>query len=98
MFVAKGKTYVCSSLPTEDGPTGSEWTYQTNGWMNDELGELWFEEVFHDNCGEGRPQILILDGHSSHKTLAILMCAMENNISLLSLTPHTTHMLQSLDK
>ena len=47
MFVAKGKTSVClRSFRTEDGPIGSEWTYQTNGWMNDELGELWFEEVF----------------------------------------------------
>ncbi|WAR04799.1 hypothetical protein MAR_020660 [Mya arenaria] len=69
-----------------------------NGWMDDDIGERWFDEVFLQFCGPERPQLLILDGHSSHETLGILMRAMEENIHILSLPPHTTHIPQPLDK
>ncbi|WAR19331.1 hypothetical protein MAR_001169 [Mya arenaria] len=65
--------------------------------MDDAIGERWFDEVFLKFCEPKRPQLLILDGHSSHETLGILMRAIEN-VHILSLPPHTTHMLQPLDK
>jgi hypothetical protein len=37
---------------------------QKNGWMTDSIGERWFEEVFIAQCGDQRPQLLVLDGHS----------------------------------
>lgn len=99
MFVVKGKTSrSLYGFNTEAAPPSSTWLYQKNGWMDDQIGESWFREVFLKHCGPSRPQLLILDGHSSHETLAILMCAMEANIQLLSLPPHTTHHLQPLDK
>jgi hypothetical protein len=58
--------------------------------MDDNIGEQWFNDVFIKFCGPARPQLLILDGHSSHETLAILIRAMEENIHILSLPPHTT--------
>ena len=44
-----------------------------------------------------RPVILLLDGHSSHKTLAAIDFCRSHNVTLISFPPHTTHRLQPLD-
>jgi hypothetical protein len=99
MFVVKGKTArSVYGFNTKVAPEGSRWCWQPNGWMDDTIGERWFNDIFLQNCGTERPQLLILDGHSSHETLGILMRAMEENIHILALPPHTTHALQPLDK
>ena len=66
--------------------------------MTDSIGERWFEEVFLAQCGDQRPQLLVLDGHSSHESLAILELAIQHDIHILCLPPHTTHALQPLDR
>ncbi|XP_021339753.1 uncharacterized protein LOC110440970 [Mizuhopecten yessoensis] len=99
MFVVKGKTNLSiHGFNTAAAPSGTKWTHQDNGWMTDKIGEEWFRDVFLRECGDERPQILILDGHSSHESLAILELAKENNVSILCLPPHTTHILQPLDR
>ncbi|XP_045162342.2 uncharacterized protein LOC123527124 isoform X1 [Mercenaria mercenaria] len=106
-FWEKNATHVCCEgktsrslygFNTSAAPIGTRWAWQKNGWMDDNLGERWFNEVFLEFCGSERPELLILDGHSSHETLGILMRAMEENIHILALPPHTTHALQPLDK
>ncbi|XP_045181703.2 tigger transposable element-derived protein 6-like [Mercenaria mercenaria] len=99
MFIVKGKTpRSLYSFNTQAAPPGTKWSYQEKGWMTDQIGEQWFDTVFLQNCGTHRPQLLILDGHSSHESLAILQRAIEENIYILVLPPHTTHHLQPLDK
>ena len=44
-----------------------------------------------------RPVLLILDGHASHVTINVIKLAHENNIHLLCLPAHTSHILQPLD-
>ena len=34
------------SYATDEGPAGALWTWQTRAWMEDSLGEHWFQEVF----------------------------------------------------
>jgi hypothetical protein len=86
MFIVKGKTSKSShGFNTQQSPTGSMWGFQDKGWMTDALGEIWFRDIFLKHCGSARPQLLILDGHSSHETLAILDMAMQENIHILSL-------------
>lgn len=99
MLVVKGKT--TKSLygyNVEQAPPGTVFTFQKNAWMDGTIGLEWFSKVFMKNCGNERPQLLILDGHSSHETLELLEAAKANNIHLMSLPPHTTHYLQPLDR
>ncbi|XP_062595646.1 uncharacterized protein LOC134257003 [Saccostrea cucullata] len=99
LFIVKGKTSrSLHGFNTLAAPQGTRWHYQANGWMNDDIGEKWFEDVFLMECGTERPQLLILDGHSSHESLSIIELAIQNDIHILSLPPHTTHALQPLDR
>lgn len=99
MLVVKGKTRKClDACNVSAAPPGTYWSFQEKAWMNDEIGELWFRQVFLPNCGEQRPQLLVLDGHSSHESFGLLELAESQNIHIISLPPHTTHALQPLDK
>ncbi|CAC5414108.1 unnamed protein product [Mytilus coruscus] len=91
-IVAKGKTpRSLRSYNMPEGPENAEWRYQQKAWMDDELGEDWFNNLFLKHCGPQRPQILILDSHHSHETLGLLEAALANRIEVLALPSHTTH-------
>jgi len=99
MVIVKGKTSASlHGLNVGEAPAGTVFAFQENGWMTEELGEKWFRDVFLKQCGPERPQLLLLDGHSSHETLGLLELAVRENIQVLCLPPHTTHMLQPLDR
>ncbi len=86
MFVVKGKMQRCvNSVKTQDGPKGSSWTYQQKAWMEDELVIGWFQRVFLKQCGEERPQLLLLDCHHSHETLSLLEAAKAENIIIMAI-------------
>jgi hypothetical protein len=99
LFIVKGKTHKSlQSYGTHDGPAQSVWTYQSNAWMEDVLGQQWFEKVFLKHCGASRPQLLILDQHKSHEVTGLLERAVQENIIIMALPPHSSHWLQPLDK
>ncbi|GFO22224.1 pogo transposable element with krab domain [Plakobranchus ocellatus] len=99
MVIVKGKSpRSLASFNTMDAPKETVWGYQQSGWMEDDLGGQWFEKVFLKHCGPDRPQLLILDSHSSHDVIDLLERAAEENIHILALPPHTTHRLQPLDR
>ncbi|KIJ55419.1 hypothetical protein M422DRAFT_240032, partial [Sphaerobolus stellatus SS14] len=72
-----------------------------NGWTDDKICVQWFREVFVLWAKRERdptfPIIFVLDGHGSHKTSSMHAVAVENDIMLISLLPHTTHRLQPLN-
>jgi hypothetical protein len=72
-----------------------------NGWTDDFLCMQWFQKSFLPQASarntSGKPILLIYDGHGSHETHPLRQLAVDNNIILLSLPPHTTHKLQPLD-
>lgn len=99
MIITKGKTPRClRGFNVEQAPENCLWTFQKNGWIDDAIGEKWFDSVFLKYCGPERPQLLILDGHGSHETLAIIERAIAEDIIMISLPPHCTHVLQPLDR
>lgn len=66
------------------------------GWTNQELYLRWFK-FFIANIPPARPVLLIQDGHGSHLSLDVIQLATKNDIHLLCLPAHTTHLLQPLD-
>ena len=83
---------------TSEGVFGARYTYQEKAWMEDVLGVEWFKDHFLKHCGPHRPQLMLLDSHCSHETLGLIEAARENNITLLTFPPHTTHYLCPLDR
>ena len=46
---------------------------------------------------KARPVLVIQDGHASHMTIKLIELACTNDIHILCLPAHTTHILQTLD-
>lgn len=67
-----------------------------SGWINTELFLKWFKE-FVRGVGSERPVILIMDSHVSHVTPDVLEIASKNEIIIVTIPPHTSHILQPLD-
>ena len=71
-----------------------------NGWTDNVLGLRWLIEHFDPNTrarAAGRARLLIVDGHASHISYEFCKYALSNNIRLISLPAHSTHLLQPLD-
>ncbi|XP_030757952.1 uncharacterized protein LOC115883699 [Sitophilus oryzae] len=84
---------------TKDAPIGSIFVAHPSGWITVQ-GFLKWLNAFVDrvNPTEENPILLILDGHSTHKDLQVILYAKEHHVHMLSLPPHTTHKLQPLDR
>ena len=67
-----------------------------NGWINQELYIEWFK-FFIQNLPPARPVLLLQDGHGSHISIALIELARANDIHLLCIPAHTSHVLQPLD-
>ena len=65
--------------------------------MDEELFLTWFEEIVVVGTSHVRPTLLIMDCHGSRITYSVIKRAMEKNIKIILLAPHTTNVLQPLD-
>ena len=78
---------------------GSAGVTQHNGWMDGENFLAWlknFVEITRPT--EDSPILIVLDGHGSHKDLDVIDYSRANHLHLLSLSPHTIHKWQPLDR
>ncbi|KAJ8941044.1 hypothetical protein NQ318_015521 [Aromia moschata] len=66
------------------------------GWMATVIFNSWFEKFC--NMVPQRPLLVIMDGHVTHLDVGTIELAIHNNITLIKLPPHTTDLLQPLDK
>lgn len=75
-------------------------TATPSGWTNNQVGLAWLEQVFErytQRKALHRWRLLIVDGHSSHMTMAFIKYCDRHQILLLIFPPHATHVLQPLD-
>ena len=71
----------------------------SSGWTDSTLFITWLKHfVAFTGCSRQDPNIIVLDGHHSHKTLEAVLYCRENGIELLTLPPHSTHKMQPLDR
>ena len=70
----------------------------SKGWMDRSLFNDWFFDHFLTNIPTARPVLLLMDGHSSHYCPEVIRAAAAERVVLFTLPPHTTHLIQPLDK
>ena len=75
---------------------GTVFETSDNGWITQDIYLKWFK-FFVKSIPPARPVLLIEDGHSSHITLDVIELARKNDIYLLCLPSHSSHILQPLD-
>lgn len=98
LVVFKGKNIWEQWIPPENqifpnmGFVSSE-----NGWMETELFCNYFNKNFLRNCVPQRPILLIFDGHSTHLDIKLIESAVANDVTILKLPPHSSHLLQPMD-
>ena len=72
---------------------GWKFTATENAWTSDETAIEWLETVFLPQTMTSEPRLLILDGYGSHETTDFMYLCYQNNVHLLFLPPHTSHVL-----
>src|SRR4029434_5234741 len=75
-------------------------TATEKGWTNRDVALEWLQRVFIPLTRPQDPtqaRLLILDGHDSHTTDDFMWNCFNNNIYLVFLPAHTSHVLQPLD-
>ena len=95
---------ICPQAPFDYWfPPSSEcpdWYYgfTEKGWTNNGYSLGWLTEVFLPLTQRGdRWRILLLDGHGSHSTGEFQWECLSNQVALVYLLPHSTHLTQPAD-
>jgi len=80
-------------------PAGAIGVCSSNGWTDSSLFLKWLQHFVQvTRCSKESPQLLIMDGHASHKSLEGIIYARDNGITMITLPPHATHKMQPLDR
>lgn len=96
-IIFKGK-HVWSSWTSEEAYPGTLYSATSNGWIESNAFEEYLTKSFIPMVKTGEePTLLIYDGHSTHVQLAVVEKAKQNNITIIKLPPHSSHLLQPLD-
>lgn len=83
---------------TKNGPLDCRYNVSDSGWMEIANFIDWFKTLFipYVQNIEG-PKLLIYDGHSSHISVEVCEAAVLNDIHILVLPAHSSHIYQPLD-
>lgn len=82
----------------DGAPPGTLKMYQDTGYMTGELFIEWMNYfIRYTKPSLEEKVLLLLDGHSSHKTVDALELAKKSGVILLCLPPHCMHRLQPLE-
>lgn len=98
LIIFKGKQIWTHMMPPE-GKGFPETTYAAspNGWMQTDIFDNYFKNSFLRTIGTERPVLLFFDGHATHVSLNLIQMAIDNQVTIIKLPPHSSHILQPLD-
>ena len=99
LIIFKAKQ-ISNSWINPNTPLDWKFSVSTKGWTSNKHGLEWLRQVFEPSTREkaqGKQRILICDGHDSHISGNFIAHCMRNNITLLVLPPHTSHLIQPAD-
>jgi hypothetical protein len=102
LVMFKGKDVQTSWFTAEHIP---DWliTTTSKGWTSNDIGLRWLKEVFLPETarilqnGRTAHRLLLLDGHGSHATVEFMWICKQNQVDILYLPAHSSHVLQPLD-
>lgn len=100
LIIFKGESVSAEWISSDDVPDDWRFDANTKGWTSNIHGLEWLRRCFEPSTREkanGKPRLLICDGHDSHVTPEFIIHCMFHNIVLLILPPHTSHITQPLD-
>ncbi|XP_019632958.1 PREDICTED: tigger transposable element-derived protein 6-like [Branchiostoma belcheri] len=87
-----------SGAYTQSGSDNTLYAVSESGFMDKDLFEKWFCNHYVRTLPPDRPVLLLLDQCEAHLSVKTIQTALDENIILLGLPPHTSHFLQPLDK
>lgn len=96
-IIFKGKN-IWSEWTSEKAYPGTLYYATENGWIETNAFEQYIAKSFIPMINnKEEPTLLIYDGHSTHVQLSVIEKAKENNITIIKLPAHSSHLLQPLD-
>ena len=99
LYKAKSNKFIYEWM--KDGPANAVYNTSSLGWMETQQFFEWFSEVFIKHTRKVLnlmgPLVLFLDGHLSHISIDLVDLAIENNVHIICLPPHSSHAWQPLD-
>jgi hypothetical protein len=99
LVIFRGENLSNTWVPA-DIPESWRFSCNSRGWTSNIHSLEWLRRCFEPTTREkadGQKRVLICDGHGSHVTANFIRHCRENNIELLILPPHSSHITQPLD-
>lgn len=88
-----------NDLLLKGAPPQSMLSVSDNGWITQDIFLKWMSHFIKATKPTvDNKQLLLIDGHVSHKCFQLIELARKNYIEIIILPPHTTHRLQPLDR
>jgi hypothetical protein len=94
LVIFKAKTF--NSAWADGLPKDWRFDVSPNGWTSDEIGLQWLQNIFLPltfSRMKGKYRLLILDGHGSHLTPKFDELCSQNNVILICMPAHSSHLL-----
>ncbi|CAM9412197.1 unnamed protein product [Pylaiella littoralis] len=100
-IIFKGQRLQADWFVERNGPEGARYTCTDSSFMQGDVF-IAYLKGFHKQLGDrglldGKPHLLLLDGHASHVSVEVIRLAMNLKIILFQLPSHTSHITQPLD-
>ena len=85
---------------TQGGPAGTMFSISDSRWTEEANFREWFKRLFVPSVSHlltSGPVILFVEGHGSHISYDLVTTSLKDNIVIMCLPPHSSHVLQPLN-